>query len=559
MVERRRLFRNSANAVVAIDKNTNGFFTSDASCSTSSTNEIETFSNNFFNVKYHEDLHINYSRRPQRKNIFFNVKYEDLATATTDSTVRLTLIMKFSMSIGKPKPTLPGQHQPKAASSSSQQEPKTAGQPKAKAFNLFADALAEEDEKRAALKKQGVKYGSVALAAGYNPLGPPSSGGPGSTAAAGPHPPPPAGPPPPKLDKNLQKLLDENPEAFQYDEHLDEKELEKRNRTRTDALIQTKRVGLHVMDENFHEKLEGKKSLYVKGMMEGKERRDLERAIMEQKVVNREIEAENKEGGNKNPEVFVTGAYTRELEKRKEFERKMMEKDAADAEIFQSSGGAKFGFELHKNLLGAGRGGGQGAKVEGGTAVAVGGGRAASPKNSPKISSRPASPRLGAAAGAAPPELALAPGLSGAVSSAPIGPALPPGHAKQSDDLFGVQQGPQLPPKRSGSAGADPEDEDEINLEPDAKKAKSSPHPSPKMAIKTQEESVAQRREEEREKKVRAAAAAEQAKLLLEERKEREALNAKERKDKAALAKERYLARKKAGGAGGGQQGGEGE
>ena len=156
--------------------------------------------------------------------------------------------------------------------------------------------------------------------------------------------------------------------------------------------------------------------------MASKERRDLERAILEQKMINREIEAE---GGEKKPEVFVTGAYARELEKRKEFERKMLEKDKMDTEGFENNSGAVFGLAMQSKGVEAGRGGSTKAEEK------INRSRSVSPKS--RGGSRVGSPRSGPSgpiAGAAPPpnknrglvEPDLAPGLSGGVSTASVGP-----------------------------------------------------------------------------------------------------------------------------------------
>jgi len=361
-----------------------------------------------------------------------------------------------------------------------------------------------------------------------------------------------------RMEKEMRKMMQEYGEdVFKYDEHLDDDEMAKKynNLHRTDALEQVKRTGLTVMKEDYHEALAKKKSHYVEGMKEMKERREVERAILEQKAINREIEKEDAK-----PEAFVTGAYARELEKRKTFEKKLLEQDKLDEAAFQKNSTAAWGFsgELHANLLkeretGAG-GGGLGEPASGAAATAT------------------------AEAGTATTQ------VDGAGMKQALGPARPPGapapvlqpQHQEGPAVLGPMrpEGPSAPQTKDAAAPNNKKDESSAAPEPAVvgpsnkrsqeqdqaadgeagEETKATPggggdeqSKRPRLVIPTAEESIAQREKEEAMKLQRELEARKQEALAEKERKLQQEQEKEERKTKAQSAKERYLARKKQG------------
>eukprot|EP00392_Amoebophrya_sp_AT5.2_P004661 g4669.t1 len=316
-----------------------------------------------------------------------------------------------------------------------------------------------------------------------------------------------------RMEKEMRKMMQEYGEdVFKYDEHLDDDEMAKKynNLHRTDALEQVKRTGLTVMKEDYHEALAKKKSQYVEGMKEMKERREVERAILEQKAINREIEKEDAK-----PEAFVTGAYARELEKRKTFEKKLLEQDKLDEAAFQKNSTAAWGFsgELHANLLkeretGAG-GGGLGEPAFGAAATAT------------AKAEGPSAPQTKDAA---------APNNKKDESSAAPEPAV---------------VGPSNKRSQEQDQAADGEAGEETKATPGGGGDEQSKRP--RLVIPTAEESIAQREKEEAMKLQRELEARKQEALAEKERKLQQEQEKEERKTKAQSAKERYLARKKQG------------
>ena len=101
------------------------------------------------------------------------------------------------------------------------------------------------------------------------------------------------------------------------------------DRVETSGLDQKKRHGLTLMGgkkvgDDDGEKKEGAR--YIDNIMRNKAKRDVEKAIIQQKVIDKEIE---KEGGAR-PEEFITSAYKAELEKRKQFEKELLEEEQRD-------------------------------------------------------------------------------------------------------------------------------------------------------------------------------------------------------------------------------------
>ncbi|CAD7953350.1 unnamed protein product [Amoebophrya sp. A25] len=354
-----------------------------------------------------------------------------------------------------------------------------------------------------------------------------------------------------RTQKQLDKLMAENAEIFQYDEHLDDEEMARKynNLTRTDALEQVKRTGLTVMDKDYHAKLAAKKSQYVEGMKDMKERREVERAILEQRAINKEIKAE----GGPEPEAFVTGAYARELERRKEFERKLLEQDNEDEAAFKRNSRAAWGFEgeLHKNLL-------KQRQEMKESVVGLGPGDATASAGDSTTSSGEALmgglPSAGPIGPPRPPGVVASlgperpPAVEGvdvvAAKRRKIDDEVDPAPADASSDLAQAQPaaGPSLP----AAVPAEGEDTSPSAL---AAVGPALKPPSPKLApihMPTPEESLAQRKKEEEQKRVKAAE--EERVRAIEEAKKKEDQEKQkaERQSRAMGAKERYLMRKQA-------------
>ncbi|CAD7940394.1 unnamed protein product [Amoebophrya sp. A120] len=446
--------------------------------------------------------------------------------------------MKFSMSFSKPGAgaTGPAKAKPGAFGVSvlSQQQGLAKAKAPAVVPKMFQEAIDAQENLEAERIKQGyhptiIAHSAVAAVSSSSTSTTVTTSTKSSTAAA--H--------IPGVSKNLQKQMDAmiaaDASVFQYDEHLDDAEMEKKyhNMQTTDALEQVKRTGLTVMNKKYHEELAQKKSQYVEGMRETKDRRDVEKAILEQRAINRTLDAEEKK-----PEAFVTGAYARELEKRKKFEAQLLEQDQADEAAFAKNAKAAWGFsgELHQRLLNERRGEGAGGAEEQ-TKKAFGDQKTTAPGEEP---AKP--PAAGVAVGPArPPGMAAAPAKAADNMSA-LGPQRPPG----------LTAGPQKATDKMSTMGAakpdDPAAETTTSTtKRDAEKdveGSGDTAKRPKLEMQSAEASLAQKQQEAEEKRVRAEAAAAVEKEKEAERQAQQQAEKVERNQRALSAKERYLARK---------------
>jgi len=150
--------------------------------------------------------------------------------------------------------------------------------------------------------------------------------------------------------EQMDRLQNEDKTVFQYDELLDDKTASVRQASQkgpTEGLEQKKRIGLFVPAGG--PKVDGR-SNYIEKLQKVMERREIEKEIIEQRVINRERKKDQELFGEK--EVFVTSAYKERLKERKQFEVEMLEKDRVDAARDAAKMEHGLGFAaLHRTFL----------------------------------------------------------------------------------------------------------------------------------------------------------------------------------------------------------------
>jgi len=154
-----------------------------------------------------------------------------------------------------------------------------------------------------------------------------------------------------QLEEQMDSIVKEDPTAFQFDELLAEDEdaslAKAKSKVQTEGLDQKKRVGLFIPTGGPNE---GQKSQYIQKLEKVREFREMEKEIVEQKVINRERKKEKNLYGEK--DVFVTSAYKERLKERDSFLKAQKAKDeedeARDAEKMEHG----MGFAaFHRTLL----------------------------------------------------------------------------------------------------------------------------------------------------------------------------------------------------------------
>jgi len=152
------------------------------------------------------------------------------------------------------------------------------------------------------------------------------------------------------VDEELKKIQEEDPTAFQFDELLedeDEKIREAKKKIQVEGLEQKKRVGLFVPDGGPQV---NQQSRYIGNLEKAKEFRDMEKEIIEQRVINRDRKKDITKHGEK--DAFVTSAYKKRLEERDEFLRGQRAKEIRDEERDATKMEHGLGFAaLHRTLL----------------------------------------------------------------------------------------------------------------------------------------------------------------------------------------------------------------
>merc|ERR1712114_3913 len=146
-------------------------------------------------------------------------------------------------------------------------------------------------------------------------------------------------------------LQKEDPSVFQFDELI---EGDGRKRESIEGLEQKKRVGLFVPSGG---PLKVQSSqflrlspLFAREILRRKEFRDMEKEIIEQRVINRDRKKEK--DAHEDKEVFVTSAYKDRLKEREEFQRELALKEKIDDARDASKMEHGFGFAaLHRNML----------------------------------------------------------------------------------------------------------------------------------------------------------------------------------------------------------------
>jgi len=132
-----------------------------------------------------------------------------------------------------------------------------------------------------------------------------------------------------QLEEQMGSIMKEDPTAFQYDELTvadeDAALAKKKNQVQTEGLEQKKRVGLFIPTGGPQQ---GQKSQYISKLEKVKEFRDMEKEIVEQRVINRDRKKEKNLYGDK--DVFVTSAYKERLKERDSFLREQALKDHQD-------------------------------------------------------------------------------------------------------------------------------------------------------------------------------------------------------------------------------------
>merc|ERR1712112_4825 len=114
-----------------------------------------------------------------------------------------------------------------------------------------------------------------------------------------------------------------------------------------EGLEQKKRVGLFVPSGG---PLKVQSSQYISQLERRKEFRDMEKEIIEQRVINRDRKKEK--DAHEDKEVFVTSAYKDRLKEREEFQRELALKEKIDDARDASKMEHGFGFAaLHRNML----------------------------------------------------------------------------------------------------------------------------------------------------------------------------------------------------------------
>lgn len=132
-----------------------------------------------------------------------------------------------------------------------------------------------------------------------------------------------------QLEEQMDTIAKEDPTAFQFDELLAEDEdaclAKAKSKVQTEGLDQKKRVGLFIPTGGPND---GKKSQYIQKLEKVREFREMEKEIVEQKVINRERKKEKNLYGEK--DVFVTSAYKERLKERDSFLKAQKAKDEED-------------------------------------------------------------------------------------------------------------------------------------------------------------------------------------------------------------------------------------
>lgn len=158
-----------------------------------------------------------------------------------------------------------------------------------------------------------------------------------------------------QAQRQAERLQEEDPTVFQYDEILDDIKEEQgvegiSDRIRADTTKQKKRVGLHVPQGAESVKTGAKRSAkYVEKVQIATDRRKVEQQIVEDRLLKKEKEA------RQDAEVFVTEGFKEELKRRKKFEDELEaqeERDQKNAAEKQEHGS---GFaSMYRNLLNTG-------------------------------------------------------------------------------------------------------------------------------------------------------------------------------------------------------------
>eukprot|EP00397_Hematodinium_sp_SG-2012_P034880 GEMP01037453.1.p1 GENE.GEMP01037453.1~~GEMP01037453.1.p1 ORF type:complete len:352 (+),score=116.26 GEMP01037453.1:56-1111(+) len=156
-----------------------------------------------------------------------------------------------------------------------------------------------------------------------------------------------------RVREDMDALMKEDPNVFQFDELLeDDPALSSKARQAgpTEGLEQKKRVGLFIPDGG----PQTSESQYVSRLEKMKEFRDMEKEIIDQRVINRERKKDQNQHGDK--EVFVTSAYKDRLKEREKFQKDMALKEKMDEARDASKMEHGLGFvALHRTLLDSGR------------------------------------------------------------------------------------------------------------------------------------------------------------------------------------------------------------
>jgi len=147
-----------------------------------------------------------------------------------------------------------------------------------------------------------------------------------------------------RVTEDMEALQKEDPSVFQFDELI---EGDGRKRESIEGLEQKKRVGLFVPSGG---PLKVQSSQYISQLERRKEFRDMEKEIIEQRVINRDRKKEK--DAHEDKEVFVTSAYKDRLKEREEFQRELALKEKIDDARDASKMEHGFGFAaLHRNML----------------------------------------------------------------------------------------------------------------------------------------------------------------------------------------------------------------
>jgi len=147
-----------------------------------------------------------------------------------------------------------------------------------------------------------------------------------------------------RVTEDMEALQKEDPSVFQFDELIED---DGRKRESIEGLEQKKRVGLFVPSGG---PLKVPSSQYISQLERRKEFRDMEKEIIEQRVINRDRKKEK--DAHEDKEVFVTSAYKDRLKEREEFLRELASKEKIDDARDASKMEHGFGFAaLHRNML----------------------------------------------------------------------------------------------------------------------------------------------------------------------------------------------------------------